>query len=140
LRLLRVLSLLLFAGLLQAQETQSALPTAAEINAVLKDLADITGFKIRKQLPFEMITRDQVNKYLKEQIKRNVKPDEIRAEEITLKKFGFVPPDFDLKKEGPAKSRNASLWRRVGFRGRVLWSIERNLIQQDQTLFLLRSS
>lgn len=45
-----------------------------------------------------MVTRDQVNRYLKEQIKRNVKPDEIRAEEVTLKKFGFVPPDFDLKK------------------------------------------
>jgi hypothetical protein len=45
-----------------------------------------------------MVTRDQVNQYLKEQIKRNVKPEEIRAEEVTLKKFGFAPPDFDLKK------------------------------------------
>jgi len=25
-------------------------------------------------------------------------PEEIRAEELTLKKFGFVPPDFDLAK------------------------------------------
>ncbi len=45
-----------------------------------------------------MITRDQVNKYLKDQIRHNVKPVDIRAEEITLKKFGFVPPEFDLKK------------------------------------------
>jgi len=45
-----------------------------------------------------MVTRDQVNHYLKEQIRRSVKPEELRAEETTLKKFGFVPKDFDLKK------------------------------------------
>ena len=76
----------------------SRLPTAAEINSVLKDLSDITGFKIHRQLPFAMVTRDQVNKYLKDQIRHNVKPNEIRAEEVTLKKFGFVPKDFDLRK------------------------------------------
>ena len=73
------------------------LPTAEEINVVLKELSDITGFRIRKQLPFALITRDQVNQYLKEQIQQSVKPDEIRAEETTLKKFGFAPADFDLK-------------------------------------------
>jgi hypothetical protein len=73
------------------------LPTAEEINTVMKELSDITGFRIRKQLPFVSITREQVNEYLKDQIKRAVKPDEIRAEETALKKFGFVPGDFDLK-------------------------------------------
>jgi hypothetical protein len=75
----------------------SLLPTAEEINSILRELSDITGFRIRKQLPFALITRDEVNKYLKEQIRRSVKPGEIRAEEVTLKKFGFAPPDFDLK-------------------------------------------
>jgi hypothetical protein len=75
----------------------SKLPTAQEINSVLRELADITGFHIRRQLPFASITREQVNAYLKEQIRQSVKPDEIRAEETTLKKFGFVPVDFDLK-------------------------------------------
>jgi hypothetical protein len=73
------------------------LPTAEEINVVLKELSDITGFRVKKQLPFALITRDQVNQYLKEQIQQSVKPDEIRAEEATLKKFGFAPADFDLK-------------------------------------------
>ncbi len=75
----------------------SLLPTAEEINSILRELSDITGFRIRKQLPFAMITRDEVNKYLKEQIRQSVKPAEIHAEEVTLKKFGFAPPDFDLK-------------------------------------------
>jgi hypothetical protein len=73
------------------------LPSAAEINVVLGELSNITGFRIHRQLPFAMITRDQVNQYLKEQIQQSVKPDEIRAEEVTLKKFGFAPPAFDLK-------------------------------------------
>jgi hypothetical protein len=81
----------------QAASAPAKLPTAAEIDSILRELAAITGFHIRKQLPFALITREQVNEYLKEQIRRSVKPDEIRAEEATLKKFGFVAADFDLK-------------------------------------------
>src|SRR5580692_11172293 len=74
-------------------KASAALPTAREIDSILKELSSITGFRIRKQLPFALITRDEVNKYVKEQIKDSVKPDEIRAEEATLKKFGFAPAD-----------------------------------------------
>ncbi|MDE3197979.1 MAG: hypothetical protein KGN84_16645, partial [Acidobacteriota bacterium] len=74
------------------------MPTAAEIDAVMKELSAITGFRVRRHLPFVMVTREQVNQYLKDQIRRSVKPEELRAEETTLKKFGFVPIDFDLKK------------------------------------------
>jgi hypothetical protein len=86
---------------LSAQEVvvpEAGVPTAAEIDTVMKELSSITGFKVKRQLPFEMISREQVNKFLKEQIRHSVKPEEIRAEETTLKKFGFVPRDFDLKK------------------------------------------
>ncbi len=80
-----------------APAAKSPTPNAAEINAVLKELSDITGFRIRHELPFELITKAQVNTYVKDQIKRSVKPDEIRAQETTLKKLGFVPAEFDLK-------------------------------------------
>jgi hypothetical protein len=99
LRLLMALLLVaLYADARPHAAAQQGLPTAEEINAVLKDLSDITGFRIKRQLPFEMVTRDQVNRYLKDQIRTSVKPAEIHAEEVTLKKFGFVPKDFDLKK------------------------------------------
>ncbi|HVW83804.1 MAG TPA: hypothetical protein VHB50_03960, partial [Bryobacteraceae bacterium] len=81
-----------------AAPPSAELPGATEINKVMKELSGITGFPVKKELPFAMVTRDQVNQFLKEQIRRSVKPNDIRAEEITLKKFGFVPPDFDLKK------------------------------------------
>jgi len=82
----------------RAAAQATGLPSAAEINSIMQELSDITGFRIRRQLPFALVTRDQVNEYLKEQIKHSVKPEEIQAEEATLKKFGFAPPDFDLKK------------------------------------------
>jgi len=90
--------LLSVGGAPAASSRVANLPTAAEIDVVMKQLSGITGFQIHKQLPFQMVTRDQVNQFLKEQIRTSVKPEEIRAEEITLKKFGFVPADFDLKK------------------------------------------
>jgi hypothetical protein len=77
--------------------TPSSLPTAQEIDSILHELSSITGFKIRHHLPFALITRDEINRYVKEQIRSSVKPAEIRAEEITLKKFGFAPADFDLR-------------------------------------------
>ncbi|HYA18871.1 MAG TPA: hypothetical protein VEF06_15460, partial [Bryobacteraceae bacterium] len=73
------------------------LPSAAEINGILRELSDITGFAIHRELPFASVTRDQVNGYLKEQIRETVKPQEIQAEEVSLKMLGFVPDDFDLK-------------------------------------------
>ena len=94
-RLLVCFLLLPFNGL--GQDT-SSLPTAQEIDSILQGLSSITGFHVRKHLPFQLVTRDEVNQYLKDQIKRSVKPEELRAEEATLRKFGFVPPDFDLKK------------------------------------------
>jgi hypothetical protein len=64
----------------------------------MADLAEVTAFRIKAPLAFESITRDQVKVFLADKMKSAVKPEEIRAEELTLKKFGFVPQDFDLKK------------------------------------------
>jgi len=80
-----------------APDATSKLPDAAEINAILHQLSDITGFRIRHELPFQSITREQINAYIKDQIKHSVRPKDIYAEELSLKKLGFVPADFDLR-------------------------------------------
>src|SRR5439155_8290280 len=54
--------------------------------------------KSKRPTRYDLITRDKVNEFLKARVKEAVKPDELRAEEITLKKLGFVPPDFNLEK------------------------------------------
>lgn len=84
-------------GVPPAPAHAATLPSRQEIDSILQELSVVTGFRIHKELPFQSITREQVNDYLKEQIRESVKPDEIAAEEATLKKFGFVPPEFDLK-------------------------------------------
>jgi hypothetical protein len=70
----------------------------SEIGGILQDLHDITGFKIKHRVPAEIITRDKVKEFLEQRMKEASSPEEIRVEELTLKKFGLVPQDFDLAK------------------------------------------
>ena len=73
-------------------------PLCDEVPQIMQQLSEITGMKVRHAVPCAFITRAEVNKYLKDRVKEAAKPDEIRAEELTLKKFGFVPQDFNLEK------------------------------------------
>ena len=70
----------------------------SEIDRHLAELSRITGLRAGKKVPYDSITREKVNEYLKERVKEEVKPEELRADELALKKFGFVPQDFDLLK------------------------------------------
>jgi hypothetical protein len=70
----------------------------SEIGGILQDLHEITGFKIKHRVPAEIITRDKVKEFLEQRMKEASSPEEIRVEELTLKKFGLVPQDFDLAK------------------------------------------
>ena len=73
-------------------------PVCNQVPAILTELTEITGMKLHHPVPCAFISKDDVNKFLKDRVKEVAKPDEIRAEELTLKKFGFVPADFDLAK------------------------------------------
>ncbi len=86
--------LLLSASLLEAADA----PGREAIDSAMAELSAVTGFTIKHPVAFQLISRDQVNKFLNDRIGESVKPEELRAEELTLKKFGFVPQDFDLKK------------------------------------------
>ncbi len=44
------------------------------------------------------MTKRQLRQFLNKRIKKTLKPDEIRADELSLKMFGLVPQNFDLKK------------------------------------------
>jgi hypothetical protein len=98
----RVLCALAVACVLAAGAAQERAEDRHEIfqaiDRSLRDLGDITGLKARKTIHYDLITRDKVNQFLKDRIKESVKPEELRAEEMTLKKLGFVPPEFNLEK------------------------------------------
>ena len=100
----RIKGVLLAALLVAAAFAQSGVDASqareifSEIGGILRDLHDITGFKIKHQVAAEIITRDKVKEFLQKRLKEASSPEDIRVEELTLKKFGFVPQDFDLAK------------------------------------------
>jgi len=69
-----------------------------EIGKDLQELNHITGLKIHHKVPFDLISKDQVNMFLRDRVGEKSSQEDLRVEEIGLKKFGFVPQDFDLKK------------------------------------------
>jgi hypothetical protein len=70
----------------------------AGIDEAVVELSEITGWKPLKKVRHDTMDRTALKRYLEEKVKDEIKPEEIRAEEIALKKFGFVPQDFDLSR------------------------------------------
>ena len=70
----------------------------AEVDRISRELTRISGMPLRRKVACELISREKVNRFLNQRVKEVATPQEIRAEELTLKKFGLVPPDFDLAK------------------------------------------
>src|ERR1035438_6812035 len=96
-----LLALLLAAAPAAAQsgvDVAQAREIFSEIGGILQDLHEITGYRIKHRVPAEIITRDKVKEFLQQRIKEAASTEEIRVEELTLKKFGLVPQDFDLAK------------------------------------------
>lgn len=74
------------------------LPTREQIQAIVQELADITGLPMKREVPVSLMSRQKLERYLDKRIRKSAKPSEIRADELTLKWLGLVPPDFDLAK------------------------------------------
>jgi hypothetical protein len=98
--LLRKLALIYIAlaSAAAAQTDIRAKELCAQIQGTAQDLTKISGMPLKHPVPCDFITKDKINKFLNERVKEVAKPEEIRAEELTLKKFGLVPVDFDLAK------------------------------------------
>lgn len=93
---------LLAAATLAALAASETVPgTPAEIpdlGRIERDLTAITGLQFRRPVPAATMSRDQLKRYIDEQVKENTRPKEIHATEATLKLLGLVPEQFDLKK------------------------------------------
>jgi hypothetical protein len=81
-----------------AQSDAAAKKLCAEANGIAKDLTAISGLELHHPVPCDFITKEKINEFLQKRVKEVAKPEEIRAEELTLKKFGLAPADFDLAK------------------------------------------
>lgn len=68
-----------------------------EIDELMGELEKISGLKPLRRVSWERIDKAGVKRYIEERIRESVKPEDLRAEEAALKKFGFLPQDFDLR-------------------------------------------
>ncbi len=100
----------LVAALLPAAGAQFPLPGTSppqqqtpanlldQADQVLKEMSEMTGLPIKEPLKKEIINREGVRKYLVENLHREMTPEELHAEEASLKAFGLVTREFNLEK------------------------------------------
>jgi hypothetical protein len=86
---------LLVVAALHGQASNKAL--FDQIDPTMDELAALTGLKPKHAVDRDFITKENLKKFLETRISETVKPEEIRVEELTLKLFGFVPENYDLK-------------------------------------------
>lgn len=87
---------LLAAWLAAAQAAPAPTGIFAEVDRIMAELTAISGLRASRRVACETLSREEVGEFLRKRVKEVATPEEIRAEEITLKKFGLAPPDFDL--------------------------------------------
>jgi hypothetical protein len=92
------LGMLVCATASNAQSDPRAKALCAQVPTIAAELTQISGMHLRHAVPCDFISKVQINQFLKKRVKETSSPDEIRAEELTLKKFGLIPQDFDLAK------------------------------------------
>src|ERR1700761_1761767 len=81
-----------------ARPRTSSDPVFAQINSIVQTLAQITGLPEKHPVPYGRMDKRQLRRFLTKRIKKTLKPEEIRADELALKMFGLVPQDFDLRR------------------------------------------
>jgi len=94
--LVRLLAALFVAA---AAHAQPAAALFQQVDEMVAELSQITGWKVEKRVPSQMLSRDKFHTYVDSRMKETSTRDEVRAEETALKMFGFIPQTFDLAKE-----------------------------------------
>src|SRR5690242_3680232 len=73
-------------------------PVFKQIDGIVQTLSDITGMREMHPVPYGRMSQPELRKFLAHRISTTLKPKEIYADELTLKLFGLVPANFDLRK------------------------------------------
>ena len=92
------LGILVYSAASNAQSDPRAKALCAQVPGIAAELTRISGMKLRHAVPCDFINKEQIAQFLKKRVKETSSPEEVRAEELTLKKFGLIPQDFDLAK------------------------------------------
>ena len=68
----------------------------ASIDDTLTWLGKDTGYPIKQKVKGELVSREQVAKYVETKLNEDEDAKRLQRSEIVLKKFGLLPRDFDL--------------------------------------------
>src|SRR5919202_1121829 len=89
---------LLLVCLGSAHATAAGDAVFSQIDSIVKSISEITGLPEKHPVRYGRMSKRQLRQFLYKRIKKSLKPEEIYADELALKMFGFVPQDFDLRK------------------------------------------
>jgi hypothetical protein len=68
-----------------------------EVDRILKFASDDSGLPIKSEVKRKLVSRDEVVAYLQENMAEDKGAQRLQRSELVLKKFGLLPPEFDLK-------------------------------------------
>lgn len=97
--LLAVATLATPAALRAQDKATEAAPRPAlfdQVQPMMKALSEITGWKVKRYVPSEILTQKDFAKIVNEGVEESEKSDRVRAIELTLKMFGFTPWDYNF--------------------------------------------
>lgn len=86
-------------GLLSYSTTRAASsdPVFDQINSIVQMLSEVTGLPEKHPVGYGRMSKEQLRHFLNKRIKKTIKPAEIQADELSLKMFGLVPQNFNLR-------------------------------------------
>jgi hypothetical protein len=85
------------AGSHAAKRAADQDPVFDQIDSIVQTLSQITGLPAKHAVPYGQMSKEELRQFLNKRIKKTIKPSEIRADELSLKMFGLVPQNFDLR-------------------------------------------
>lgn len=88
----------LFATSFLAAESKPPDDLFKDIDKTMATLEKITGWKAKHKVAAEWISKDKLRKFVESRLRDEVKPEETRIEQLTLRMFGLIPEGFDLRK------------------------------------------
>jgi hypothetical protein len=81
-----------------SKKSTGAQPALEAADRILQQMSRITGLPVKRTLKKELISKPEMSKYLKDNLSVELPPEELHAQEASLKAFGIVGADFNLEK------------------------------------------
>ena len=79
-----------------ADKRAAAVEALGQVDALLRQAGQITGLPVRHPVKSGIATREQIQSYIQQQLEETATSEQLRVQEVALKKFGLLPAEFKL--------------------------------------------